>query len=142
MIDAHGKARQNDIPDYYLYKDGDQWMKTSKETTREINDWLFRRTGTFDTAGRAFYPQWNEPDYKTETRVAWRITEDGHRVARWSWVIRDHDKNHRQCQPLGNGTCGIKVLRMTSWDAQKRMWTLLPLENAATPEQMRSLKDN
>lgn len=141
MIDAQGKTRQNDIPDYYVYKDGDQWMKTSKATTREINDWLFRRTGTFNTQGRSFYPQWNAPDFMTTRRVAWRITEDGQRVARWSWVIADHDKNHRDCRPLGNGECARQALRTLGYDPKVRMWTLDELPNIATPEQMRIIRN-
>ena len=136
-IDEHGKTRQNDIPDYYLYKDGDRWMKTSKATTREINDWIFRRKGIFNTQGHSFYPQWDAPDFLTTRRVAWRITEDGERVARWGWAIRDHDKNHRSCRPLGNGECAVQVLRTLGYDPKVHMWTLDTLPNAATPEQVR-----
>lgn len=140
-IDEQGRSRENDIPNFYIYEHNGKWMRTSEATTREINDWQFRRKGTFDTAGHSFYPQWTEPDFKTEQKIAWRITKDGDRVARWSWVVHSHDKSHRFCKPLKDGNCAHKVLRKLSWDPKVRLWTLDKLDGQPSPDEVRNIKD-
>lgn len=120
---------ETDIPIYYLFEDRGKWTKTDTRLTKEINNHVFRHKGRFNTAGHAFYPQWPEPEFKSKVKAAWMVDKQGFQVARTGFVQRDHDKNHRFCQPCGNGECRIQVIRRLEWNIKARMWTLIPLED-------------
>ena len=116
------KEPQSDWPTSYLYQDQDGWHSTDKQLTKEINHHVFLRAD-FDTAGRAFYPQWPEPTDKTTTKVAWILKANGERAARWRWIERDHQKWHADCQLTTPGRCRSRVLQRLSYDPAKRFWT-------------------
>lgn len=135
-------SRANDIPNYYLYQGDDgRWRRTSDGVTKEINDHLFRRQ-PFDTQGRAFYPQWNEPEMKTQTHPAWFVNaEDGEMHLRWTITVCDHKKTHYGCTPLGDGTCLQQAPLKMSYDPKVKMWTKVTPPNIATGEQMRKFRN-
>lgn len=132
--------RANRIPSFYLYKGADgKWYKTSEELTREINDHVFRRK-SFDTQGRAFYPQWSEPEFKSETQPAWYLHTDGECRQRWTITTCTHKRSHHGCTPLGNGECLQQKPLRVGWDPKTKLWTKDTPLNLATSEQMRKFK--
>lgn len=114
--------RINDIPTCYLYQSADGWHRSDAELTKEINRHIFYGR-KFDPAGRTFYPQWPEPTDKSTTKVAWILTPDGERAARWEWVERDHKKTHAHCELTKQGRCRSKMLIRLSYDSAKKLWT-------------------
>ena len=117
----------SDRPTFYIYECANGWRKTDKALTDAINSHIFG-TGKLDTAGRSFYPQWPEPDYKSDTRPAWRVNSEGIMVVRTYWRIRDHDKR-----------CGFRCAHRLAWNADKKLWTLVDTINEATAEEARKL---
>lgn len=133
------RPRLNDIPDFYIYKEAGKVMRTNKNLTKEINTAIFRRSSTFDTCGRTFYPQWTEPNFLTQQRAAWKISQDGLRIARWTWKTQTHDRTHRACHLLKDGKCAVRVIRRVGWDPKIRLWTLDKVEDQPTEDEMRQL---
>lgn len=115
--------RQSDYPTFYIYeKPKGEWHRTDERLTREINRHIYLKT-PFDTAGIAFYPQWDEPASKSEIRAAWMLRADGTQAARWTWVERDHHKWHASCELTNSGKCRSRVLLWLSYDPAKKFWT-------------------
>lgn len=139
MKGTDGKEIQSDWPTFFLYQDtGGKWFKSDERLTLELNRHAFMGK-PFETNGRAFYPQWAEPDFKSETRVAWRINADGDREARWCWQVVAHKKSHGKCKPLGNGKCAVKVLLKLQWDIKKKLWILADNPDAADKSQIKQI---
>lgn len=95
-------------PTFYVYETKDGWAKTDKDLTAKLNSPIFHDLALL--AGRSFYPQWPEPEFKSQTRVAWRITPDGVKVVR-NTTIETERRTYR------------KAL-MLRWDVQKKFWVL------------------
>lgn len=131
----------NTVPDFYLYQgDNGKWYRTEPALTKEINEHVFRRK-EFDTAGRAFYPQWSEPEFKSQTHSAWYLHADGFCRQRWTITVCHHTKGHVRCTPLGNGDCLQQAPLKLGWDPKHKMWTKDTPSNIATGEQMRRFKN-
>ena len=130
----------SDRPTFYIYESDNGWRKTDKALTDAINAHIFG-TGKLDTAGRSFYPQWPEPDYKSDTRPAWRVNADGIMVVRTYWRIRDHEpaKHGTRCAKLADKRCGFRCAHRLAWNADKKLWTLVDTINEATAEEARKL---
>lgn len=138
---AENDPRANTIPIYYLFKnDQGRWTKTDEKLTKEINEHVFRRK-PFDTTGRAFYPQWSEPEMKTDVQPAWYLNAEGECKVRWTITACSHKRSHHGCTPLGHGDCLQQKPLMMSWDPKHKMWTKDTPLNIATGEQMRKFKN-
>lgn len=132
--------RQNDLPDWYVYQDaGAKWYKTDERLTHEINRHVFLGRD-FDQHGRAFYPQWEEPEFKSQTKYAWYLTADGERRVRWQWAIVEHRKGHGHCVRLDKGQCAVRIPLMLRWDAKTKCWTKVEPTNAATKDEVRKIE--
>ena len=127
------------LPIFYMYEDKDGWHKTDSDLTHEI--WKHLALGTpLDTAGRSFYPQYEPPRFKSETKQATRVTSDGNEVARWFWCIRDHNRKHSRCIMLASGKkCGVKRLARLRWDEKTKLWVLAEMPGKATDAEARQL---
>lgn len=99
---------QSDLPTFYIYEDKDGWHKTDVELTKKLNSPTFNDASIL--AGRSFYPQWPEPEFKSQTRYAWRITPDGTKVVR-NEIIKTEKRDY--CRAL-----------MLRWDCDKKFWVL------------------
>ena len=99
---------QSDNPTFYVYETKDGWAKTDAKLTAQLNSPTFNDTSIL--AGRSFYPQWPEPEFKSQTRVAWRITPDGIKVVRNRLI--DGEKRPK------------RVALMLRWDGDKKFWVL------------------
>ena len=121
---AQDKKTCNDIPTSYIYraKDG-KYYRSDKDLTAKINRHVFR-SGELDQAGAVFYPQWPEPEFKSETRPAWFLDRDGIRKVRWRWEEIPHVKSHYDCERLSNTTCRAKIPLRLAWDGKTKMWTV------------------
>lgn len=113
---------QSDLPAFYIYELNSEWRKTDKALTKKLNapcivgaDWL---------AGRSFYPQWPEPEFKSQTRPAWRITPEGYKVVRNDILSRQHRKEHGNCKMINEKECQYTRAKMLAWDASKKFWVL------------------
>lgn len=122
-MDDAKRETTSDIPLFYTYRDKDGWKRTDDALTRQINR-AFIIVGDlkFETAKYSFYPQWGKPNDLNELRVAWRITADGYKVARWEWKTCNHKSSHRDCKPNGDGTCQRRVLIRLHYDQAKKLW--------------------
>lgn len=127
------------LPIFYMYEDKDGWHKTDDDLTHEI--WKHLALGTpLDTAGRSFYPQYEPPRFKSETKQATRVNSDGNEVARWFWCIRDHNRKHSRCIMLQPGKkCGVKRLARLRWDEKTKLWVLAEMPGKATDAEARQL---
>lgn len=133
---------QSDLPTYYLYQDaGAKWYKSDAALTREINRHVFLGRD-FDQHGRAFFPQWPEPEFKSQTRSAWLLAADGERKVRWTWIITEHKKSHGKCTRLDKGQCAVQAPLLLGWDPQRKLWTKVDNPAAATKEQVRKIESN
>lgn len=129
----------SDWPTFYLYQgEGAKWYKSDATLTGQINRHVFLNE-PLETNGCAFYPQWPEPAFKSETRIAWNLAADGSRQARWCWQVVAHKKSHGKCKPIGNGKCGVKVLLKLGWNAKTNLWTLVENPDAATKDQIKQI---
>lgn len=99
---------QSDNPTFYIYEDENGWHRTDAKLTAQLNSPTFNDTSIL--AGRTFYPQWPEPEFKSETRVAWRITPDGTKVVR-NRLIEGEKRPKR-------------IALMLRWDGDKKFWVL------------------
>lgn len=136
-----GTPQAEPKPTFYLYKrDDGKWCRTSKELTEEINKHIYFGCD-FDTQKHAFFPQWDEPEFKSETKPAWYMHADGLLRMRWTLTVRDHIRTHSRCTPLGDGSCLQHSPLKLGWDPKYKMWTIIEPQNKATPEQMRKYKD-
>lgn len=61
---------------------------------------------------------------------------------RWYWAVREHQPYHNGCKQLSGGLCGFKMIRYEFWNEGTGKWELLPIENAATPEQITVLESH
>lgn len=121
----------NDLPAFYVYEAKDGWMKTDKRLTQDLNRMAFGGIKCA-TNGYSFYPQWGKPDYLNETKIAWRITADGERVARWYWCEREHNRSHgNTCKLTEHGKCITQCLCRLQWDNAKQFWTLCEMKGRA-----------
>ena len=111
-----------DLPTYYLYESSDGWHKTDPELTKRLNSPIFNDAKLL--AGRTFYPQWPEPQFKSETKPAWVMNPDAIKVVRCEKIERTHDKTHARCDKISDRTCTCTVAKMLMWDAKKKMWVL------------------
>lgn len=102
---------QSDNPTFYVYEDKDGWHKTDKALTDQLNSPTFNDASIL--AGRSFYPQWPEPEYKSQTRYAWRITPDGTKVVR-----------NREITTEGKRRATVHIPLYLRWDADKKFWVL------------------
>lgn len=117
------KPTLNDVPIFYTYRDKNGWVKTDRALTHELNRaFVIRKDFKFKNCGYSFYPQWREPEDKTERKVAWRITSDNAVVARWEWCEVEHKKSHKTCQLLGNGMCRRQKLLYLKYDKERKLW--------------------
>lgn len=130
----------SDRPIYYIYESEDGWHKTDANLTQKINSHIFSNAN-LDTAGRSFYPQWPEPDYKSDTRPAWRIDKDGILKVRTYWRVRDHNPNKHgnRCARIDEKHCGFRCAHRLGWNQDKKMWTLLDTISEATPDEIKKL---
>lgn len=136
-----GTPQADPKPSYYLYKgNGGKWYRASKELTEEINRHIYFGRD-FKTQGRAFYPQWDEPEFKSESKPAWYLHGDGLVRMRWTVTVRDHHKGHHGCTPIGQGSCLQQCPLRVSWEPKHKLWTIVEPPNKATKEQMRQYKD-
>lgn len=135
------KDPQSDWPTFYIYQDQDGWHRTDDRLTLDINRCVFLRQ-PFNTAGRAFYPQWPEPTDKTKTRVAWYLRSTSERAARWAWVDRDHHKWHSSCELTTPGRCRSKILLRLSYDPAKKFWTQVANINENKENQCKPTKSS
>lgn len=131
--------KNRNLPLYYIYEGKDGWHKTDADLTHAI--WKHITLGAqFDSAGRSFFPQYEAPRFKSETKPAIRITPDGDEVVRWFWCIRDHNRKHNRCIMLDGGKkCGTKVPAKLRWDDQKKLWVLAEMPGKATDAEARQL---
>ena len=95
-------------PTFYIYEDENGWHKTDKELTAKLNSPRFYDPKLL--AGRSFYPQWPEPEFKSQTRIAWFIQPDCTKVVR--------------TETINDGKRGYRKARMLRWDADKKFWVL------------------
>lgn len=109
------ETRQSDNPTFYIYEDAGTWRKTDKALTDKLNSPTFNDPSIL--AGHSFYPQWPEPEFKSQTRYAWRITPDGDKVVRVREITTDSKKRPTARIPL--------YLR---WDADKHFWVVIQPE--------------
>lgn len=119
-------------PSYYVYEDGGTWRKTDPDLTKQLNKISCGFQSKDDLHGFCFYPQWDEPEFKSEKKPAWRISPDGVCLQRWYWVERDHSQKHADCKMLGNGKCATKAPCYVEWDDKTRHWVLADMPNKAT----------
>lgn len=124
--------RQNIWPTFYIYEEADGWKRTDDALTKEINGHVFLGRD-FQTNGRSFYPQWPEPEFKSERRQAWLLDANGEVRARWYFKEVDHTKHHHRCDKIGQGRCRIQVPLKLSYDPQKKFWTKCPDPDAGEP---------
>ena len=101
-----------DNPSFYIYEDAGTWRKTDKSLTDKLNSPTFNDPSLL--TGHSFYPQWPEPEFKSQTRYAWRITPDGDKVVR-TREIETGDKR----RPVA------RVPLYLRWDAVKRFWVVV-----------------
>lgn len=140
MTDPNAK-RENDIPDFYIFKGEDgKHYKTDQALTNLINRHVFLGRD-FEQNGREFYPQWQEPEFKSITRYAWYLTADGERRVRWYWAIVDHKKSHGRCERLEQGQCAVKIPLRLGWSTKAKLWTIVEPTDRATSEQVRKIKN-
>lgn len=113
---------QCDLPIFYVYRDKDgKMVKTTDELTQKLNsdnlaqaEWL---------RGHEFLPQWREPKFRSMTRPAWYINEDGERLVRTRELVRKHDpKRHAFCAVNSDGTCVCRVAKTLIWDDRQKYW--------------------
>lgn len=116
------EKNQCDLPTFYIYEMNNEWRKTDKELTHKLNspcivgaDWL---------AGRSFYPQWAEPEFKSQTRPAWRITPEGYKVVRCETRTRQHHKNHGNCHMINEHECEYTKAKQLVWSEKNHLWVL------------------
>ncbi len=130
----------SDRPTFYIYEDKGTWRKTDAKLTQAINAHIFG-IAPLDTAGRSFFPQWPEPDYKSDTRPAWRVDTDGIIKVRTYWRIRDHEpaKHGTRCARIDEKHCGFRCAHRLAWNKDKNLWTLVDTINEATPEEAKKL---
>lgn len=121
---AQDKKTCNDIPTSYIYraKDG-KYYRSDKDLTAKINRHVFR-SGDFEQAGAAFYPQWPEPEFKSQTRPAWFLDRDGIRKVRWRWAEIPHQKSHYACERISDTICKVQIPLQLGWDDRTKMWTI------------------
>ena len=137
---ANDIKTQSDLPNWYVYQDtGGKWFKSDAALTREINRHVFLGRD-FDQHGRAFYPQWNEPEFKSDTKAAWYLTADGERRIRWLWKIVEHKKSHGHCIRLDKGQCAIKVPMKLGWNIKTKCWEKITPPDAATKDEVRKIE--
>ena len=102
---------ESDNPTFYVYEDKDGWHKTDKRFTDQLNSPTFNDASIL--AGRSFYPQWPEPEFKSQLRYAWRITPDGTKVVR-----------NREITTEGKRRATIHIPLYLRWDDAKKFWVL------------------
>lgn len=122
------EKEQCDLPIYYLFKGDDQkWHRTKKEMTDALNRITIRKQPLVITT--AYYPQWREPDFKSQTRPAWYITADGDRVVRWYRRRCQHNKTHGNgsCKMINDKECARTCAIYLQWDAKSSLWVQAPL---------------
>lgn len=117
----------SDIPIFYIYEDKGKWLRTDKALTAKLNSPTFNDTKIL--AGHSFYPQWPEPQFKSETRVAWRITTEGDKVVRFRKATRQHRREHGHCEMVGKSECAYTQPLMLRWDGGKKFWVLQEQNN-------------
>lgn len=61
---------------------------------------------------------------------------------KWYWAIRQHEAYHHDCKLLGDGLCGFKKIQYECWNEIEGRWELMPIENGATPEQIKVLESH
>lgn len=106
------ERRESDNPTFYVYEDENGWHKTDKALTDKLNSPTFNDPTIL--AGRTFYPQWPEPEYKSQTRYAWRITPDGYKVVR-----------NREIPGDGKRHAVVHIPLYLRWDDAKKFWVLV-----------------
>lgn len=116
--------RQSVWPTFYLFEDSDGWHKSNENLTKDINFHIFCGR-PFDCAGKTFFPQWPEPEFKSKIMQAWRLDADGDIKARWYWKEVDHKKSHSKCELTSAGKCRIQVPLKMRWDDTKKFWIKL-----------------
>lgn len=118
---------QSDLPIFYLYRGEDGKMhKTSKELTGDLNRISVKKDLIIT---REYYPQWPEPDYKSQTRPAWKITPDGERVVRWYRRRCQHSRTHGNgtCKLINDKECARTCAIYLQWDEKSHLWVQTPL---------------
>ena len=130
----------SDRPIFYIYETENGWRKTDATLTQTINAHAFGN-GSLDTAGRCFFPQWPEPEYKSATRPAWKIDTDGIIKVRTYWRVRDHEPNKHgnRCARLDDKRCAFRCAHHLAWNQNKKLWTLIETENEATADEAKKL---
>lgn len=119
-------------PSYYVYEDKGTWLKTSPDLTKRLNYIACGFNKKLDLAGHCFYPQWGEPEFKSETKPAWRILPEGVAVQRWYWMEQEHSSKHACCKLTSKGKCATKVPCYVRWDINTKHWVLADMPDKAT----------
>lgn len=119
-----GDKTQSIWPSFYLFEDKDGWHKSNEALTKDINYHIFCGR-PFDCAGKTFFPQWPEPELKSQTRQAWRLDADGEIKARWYWKEIDHQRWHHKCELTDKGRCRIQKPLKMRWDGDRKLWIKL-----------------
>ena len=118
---------QCDLPIFYLYKGDDGRMhKTGKELTEKLNRITITKNLVISTE---YYPQWPEPDFKSQTRPAWKITTDGERAVRSYKRRCQHNRSHgnQTCKMINDKECARTCAIYLQWDEKSSLWVQAPL---------------
>lgn len=116
-----------DLPSFYIYEHQGKWLKTDKSLTAKLNSPTFNDKRIL--SGHSFYPQWPEPEFKSQTHYAWRITADGDKVVRCVKATRPHKREHGHCEMINASECAYTKALMLRWDTSKKFWVLQEQDN-------------
>lgn len=119
------ERNQCDLPTYYLYESDNGWRRTNNEITKMLNRITIKRNIVIT---HEYYPQWPEPEFKSQTRPAWKITTDGVRVVRCYSRRVEHKKTHGSlCRKLNGNECACTCAITLQWDDKSKLWVQSPL---------------
>lgn len=117
------EQNQCDLPAFYLFKGDDGKMRRTKPDMTEALNRINIRKKPLELT-RDYYPQWPEPNFKSQTRPAWKITADGVRVVRWYKRRCQHNRTHGggTCRMIDDKECARTCAISLQWDAKTSLW--------------------
>lgn len=130
------------VKGYYYQERGQSFMVA--DSVRKAVDKAIAHGLPVETGGHTLYPIFADPTAEElragKTRKpAWHIRNGHTPTLRWFWQVKEHHKADISCKRLGDGLCGIRMVRFYEWNESTRAWELMPMVNHADSQQEKVL---